>query len=70
MDRHELNRMFDGLAPGPQRERELLKKLRQGRGLYGKRKSHDEVSARRVQPGAARRQRGPGRAMRPSEPDI
>ena len=29
MDRHELNRMFDGLAPGPQRERELLKKLLQ-----------------------------------------
>lgn len=29
MDRHELNRMFDGLAPGPQREREMLKKLLQ-----------------------------------------
>lgn len=29
MDRHELNRMFDGLAPDPQRERELLKKLLQ-----------------------------------------
>lgn len=29
MDRHELNRMFDGLAPGPERERELLKKLLQ-----------------------------------------
>ena len=27
MDRHELNRMFDGLAPDPRRERELLKKL-------------------------------------------
>ena len=32
MDRHELNRMFDGLAPGSQRERELLKKLRQEDG--------------------------------------
>ena len=32
MDRHELNRMFDGLAPGPQRERELLKKLLQEDG--------------------------------------
>ena len=29
MDRHELNRMFDALAPDPQRERELLKKLLQ-----------------------------------------
>lgn len=29
MDRHELNRMFDGLAPDPRRERELLKKLLQ-----------------------------------------
>lgn len=27
MDRHELNRMFDGLAPGPDRERELLGRL-------------------------------------------
>ena len=29
MDRHELNRMFDGLTPDPQREREILKKLLQ-----------------------------------------
>lgn len=29
MDRHELNQMFDGLTPDPQRERELLKKLLQ-----------------------------------------
>lgn len=29
MDRHELNRMFDGLAPDPCRERELLKELLQ-----------------------------------------
>ena len=29
MDQHELNRMFDGLAPAPERERELLKKLLQ-----------------------------------------
>ena len=27
MDRHELNRMFDGLAPDPRRERELLRQL-------------------------------------------
>ena len=29
MDRHELNEMFDGLAPNPQRERELLCRLLQ-----------------------------------------
>lgn len=29
MDRHELNEMFDGLAPNPQRERELLRQLLQ-----------------------------------------
>ena len=29
MDRHELNRMFDGLAPDPRRERELLRQLLQ-----------------------------------------
>lgn len=29
MDRHELNEMFDGLAPDPKRERELLEKLLQ-----------------------------------------
>lgn len=29
MDRHELNKMFDGLAPDPYREREMLKKLLQ-----------------------------------------
>lgn len=29
MDRHELNRMFDGLTPGPGRERELLHQLLQ-----------------------------------------
>lgn len=29
MDRHELNEMFDALAPGPGRERELLEKLLQ-----------------------------------------
>lgn len=29
MDRHELNRMFDGLVPAPKRERELLEKLLQ-----------------------------------------
>ena len=29
MDRHELNRMFDGLTPDPQRERELLNQLLQ-----------------------------------------
>lgn len=29
MDRHELNKMFDGLAPDPARERELLEKLLQ-----------------------------------------
>lgn len=29
MDRHELNRMFDGLTPAPERERELLRQLLQ-----------------------------------------
>ena len=29
MDRHELDRMFDGLAPDPRRERELLGQLLQ-----------------------------------------
>ena len=29
MDRHELNEMFDGLTPSPQRERELLRQLLQ-----------------------------------------
>lgn len=29
MDRHELNRMFDGLTPDPRRERELLRQLLQ-----------------------------------------
>ena len=29
MDRHELNRMFDGLTPDPRREQELLKELLQ-----------------------------------------
>ena len=29
MDRHDLNRMFDGLAPGPNREQELLEELLQ-----------------------------------------
>lgn len=29
MDRHDLNRMFDGLTPGPVRERELLDRLLQ-----------------------------------------
>ena len=34
MDRHELDRMFDGLAPDPRRERELLGQLLQEqRGL-------------------------------------
>ena len=29
MDRHELKRMFDGLTPAPERERELLRQLLQ-----------------------------------------
>ena len=29
MDRHELNQMFDGLAPRPCQKRELLEKLLQ-----------------------------------------
>lgn len=29
MDKHELNRMFDGLAPDPQRAQELLRQILQ-----------------------------------------
>lgn len=49
MDRHELNRMFDGLAPAPERERELLKQLLQN----GARRNKPMKNWKRIVIGAA-----------------
>lgn len=49
MDRHELNRMFDALAPGPGREGELLEQLLQD----GARRSRPMKNWKRIVVGAA-----------------